>query len=99
MNLIKPFNYFQWCTERADGNVFNLPRLEPQLPMENRKKQQQRKAEEGRKRRNKKRPKTLLSRSRWIEKLENSETVHIVRAPSSRVFFYFVSNRFKLNFN
>lgn len=24
MNLIKPFNYFQWCTERADGNIFNL---------------------------------------------------------------------------
>lgn len=27
MNLIKPFNYFQWCTERADGKIFNLFRF------------------------------------------------------------------------
>lgn len=58
MNLIKLFNYFQWCTERADGIVFNLP--SPSVWSRNfqwktEKKQQRRKAEEGRKKWRKKR--------------------------------------------
>lgn len=72
MNLIKPFNYFQWCTERADGNVFStcFARLESAT------------ASNGKKRRKeKKRAKDGAEPfAAWNEKFQNSETVHVVRA-------------------